>query len=97
MIVSAILMVNVLVIVNVAVKARYGLSVIEGKKDLSNLFRLCHDGGLSKTIEHFPTPVKMESFPDIFNICPKNAPYCKIDDSKGFNQKKIIVFLLIAS
>ena len=28
----------------------------------------------------------MESFPEIFNICPKSAPFVKLDDSKGFNQ-----------
>ena len=30
--------------------------------------RWCHDGGLSKCLELFPTPVKMESFDDIFRL-----------------------------
>ena len=48
--------------------------------------RMCHDGGVSKKAEHYSTPVKMESFAEIFNCCPRATPFCKLDDSKGFNQ-----------
>ena len=47
--------------------------------------RICHDGGISKAVEMFPTPVRMESFQEIFNICPQGHPFVKIDDSKGLS------------
>ena len=37
--------------------------LVHGKRS-----RMCHDGGLSKTSEMFPTPIRMESFDDIFRL-----------------------------
>ena len=51
--------------------------------------RLCYDGSITKALEFYKMPCKLDCLQQVAPVIPKNALLTKMDDKRGFHQMTI--------